>query len=107
MLNADNNKKIADLLISNEMNLNQSDNLDGTIFCIPYDIVCSINDYLITNNISLIENNDCCPEFYKVVNEIIIKKGNNNRNSIPLRHRWKHKLDDNNEFEQESQERSL
>lgn len=87
MLNADNNKKIYELLLSTGLDENNINQLDSTIFCIPYEIVDSIFKLMNEKNMQVITDGDVSSKFYSILE--FVRKSNNkdiNSNILPLIH---------------------
>ena len=88
MLNADNNKKIYELLLSAGLDIGNLDKLDSTIFCIPYEIVDSIFKFMNEKNMQIITDGDVSSKFYSIL-EFMRKNNNKDINiniPLPLRH---------------------
>ena len=87
MLNADNNKKIYELLLSAGLDENNVNKLDSTIFCISYEIVASIFKFMNEKNMQIITDGDVSSKFYSIL-EFMRKNSNKdiNANILPLQH---------------------
>lgn len=88
MLNANSNKKVYEILIQNGFDESMLASLDSTIFCIPYEIVQSVANFMKEKNIPLIVNGNISSQFYLIIERMrskVTEEGNINR-PVPLRH---------------------
>ena len=88
MLNSLSIKKVYQLIIDNGFNDSMIENLDSTIFCIPYEIVSAIINVMKEKNISFIDNGNINSMFYNILESIRSRDitGVNENKPLPLRH---------------------